>query len=373
MKKVIAFVLLSIIVTASCKHKGCTDENAINYQPEAKKDDGSCEYDTLSNIPPIDTNTSVLGYSILEKLPGIWNGPVTSSTPLGSYQEWIVDFRPIHAAQVSAKNELDSLNDIFMSFFIVKHGGGYKVALRNGGGFAGNVRTSYLLCDSVDDVGPTYYYRFVDAAVGWDRCYSEIIFKQDSLIMTTYTNYYSTQQSPTIHMHWTADLRDVTSAQNAISNFSYPQKAEVKDFTHSFDGLIDAVFYGNTGDPYPESAQPYLGVSTVNVSITNPSNPDPSKKLLIIITTQPLFSGFVFQSQNLDYRSRYVFINAANSTSFDFNYMHPGNYYVNVIYDSNGDLNFSSGDYMNSTFDVPLSLSSASSTSATVTVDFLIP
>src|SRR5690606_4969857 len=106
-----------------------------------------------------------------------------------------------------------------------------------------------------------------------------------------------------------------TSAQSAVSTFSYPQKLEVIDLTHSFDGLIEAVFYGNLGDPYPSGDQPHVGVSTVNITITNPASPDPSKKLLIIVTTQPLFDGFVFQPQNLDFRSRYVFINAANTTN----------------------------------------------------------
>ncbi len=31
--------------TVSCKKKGCTDETAINYNEEAKKDDGSCTYE----------------------------------------------------------------------------------------------------------------------------------------------------------------------------------------------------------------------------------------------------------------------------------------------------------------------------------------
>lgn len=324
-------------------------------------------------MPPIDNTTEVKGYSILEKLPGIWNGPVTSPTPLGSYPEWIVDFRPIHGAQVSAKNELDSLNNIFMSYFIAQYDGGYSLFFRNGGGFAGDVRTSYLVCDSVDDVGPSYYYRFVDAAVGWNRCYMEITFSNDSLDMITYTNHYQTQQTPTEHMHWTADLRDANSTQDAINTFNYPQKVEVKDFTNSFGGLGEAVFYGNIGDPYPESDQPHVGVSTVNVNVTNPASPDPSKKMLIIISTQPLFDGFVFQPASLDTRSRYVTIDAATSTSFDFDYMHPGDYYVNVIYDEDGDYYLSSGDYMNGSFDVPLNLTTASTTSATVTVNFLVP
>ncbi len=61
------------------------------------------------------------GFGIFNKVKGIWNGPVTSTTMLGSYPEWIVDFRPISANQISAKNELDSLNDIHLSLFIVKY------------------------------------------------------------------------------------------------------------------------------------------------------------------------------------------------------------------------------------------------------------
>lgn len=44
MKKTIIYAVLfsAIAVTASCRKKGCTDETALNYNAEAKKDDGSC-------------------------------------------------------------------------------------------------------------------------------------------------------------------------------------------------------------------------------------------------------------------------------------------------------------------------------------------
>jgi hypothetical protein len=34
------------VITTSCKKKGCTDATAINYDADAKKDDGSCQYGT---------------------------------------------------------------------------------------------------------------------------------------------------------------------------------------------------------------------------------------------------------------------------------------------------------------------------------------
>jgi hypothetical protein len=330
-------------------------------------DDGNID------IGPITDSSEIEGFGILERLPGIWNGPVTSPTPLGSFAEWIVDFRPISPSQISAKNELDSLNDIFMSFFVAKYNNEYKIAFRNGGGFAGNVRNSYMFIDSVYENGSDAFYRFVDPVAGGKRVYTDITFKQDSVIMHAYTNQFGALSEPVTHMIWTADLRDATSAQDAIALFDFPQKEMTIDFSSTFDGLTDACFYSTIADPYPEHEQPYLGNSNVNIQITAPAVIDPAKKVLIIVTTQPLFDGIIFLTANLKYRSRYVFVGADSPTGFNFNYMHPGDYYVNAIYDSNGDYNFSSGDYMNSSFDVPLSLSAEGTSATSVTINFQIP
>lgn len=367
---IIAVLGLFTLVLGACKNKGCTDPTAINYSEDAKKDDGSCEYE---NVPPVDSMSNVEGYGILDKLPGIWNGPVNSQTALGSFPEWIVDFRPISSSQISAKNELDSVNDIFMSFFVCKYDNAYKMAFRNGGGFAGNVRNSYMIIDSVSETSNHSFYRFSDPVAGKNRVYTEVTFKDDSLIMHTYTNQYNTLSEPVTHFIWKADLRDNSSTQNAISLFSYPQKEMTRDFSTTFDGLTEAVFYSAAADPYPENQQPYLGVSNVSVSITNPATVDPAKKVLILITTQPLFNGFNFIQANLDYRSRYVLVSADATTGFDFNYMHPGTYYLNAIYDNNGDGGFSSGDYMNSQFDQQFTLTDKGTVPVSVTINFQIP
>jgi hypothetical protein len=74
--------------------------------------------DNTSNLNDLN---NTLGFGVLSKINGIWNGSLTSTTALGSYPEWIVDFRPLSENQISAKNELDSLNDIHLSFFIAKY------------------------------------------------------------------------------------------------------------------------------------------------------------------------------------------------------------------------------------------------------------
>ena len=46
MKKTILYITILVVVASisSCRKKGCTDETATNYDTEAKKDDGTCEY-----------------------------------------------------------------------------------------------------------------------------------------------------------------------------------------------------------------------------------------------------------------------------------------------------------------------------------------
>lgn len=320
------------------------------------------------NPPPV---TSVLGYNLLAKVKGIWNGPVTSSTPLGGYPEWIVDFRPISENQISSKNELDTLNDIHMSFFIALYNNQYKVAFRNGGSFNGLKRVSYFLADSVSEVSGSSYYRFSEIIKGKSRAYTEVIFRADSLIMKSYTNKYNTVTPAAWHMTWAAKLQDSTSCAPALSSFAFPKMTMTKDFSSTLTGQTEAVYYSTTTDPYPESAQPYLGQTTASFTFSGGYTPNSSKKVLLIITTQPLFSGVVFNSANLKYRSRYVFLSSAN-TGYTFNYMHPGTYYYYVLYDNDGNKAPNSGDWI-STANTTFILSAVGTATTTTQVNFTIP
>lgn len=348
-----------ILFTTSCKDKKETEET-----PPTSGGSGG-----------IDSSTPVAGYSILSRLPGIWNGPVTSSTPLGGYPEWIVDFRPVSGAQVSAKNELDSVNNILMGFFIVKHGGSYKMAFRNGGGFAGSQRIAYAVVDSVSETVNNYFYRFSDFKAGKNRVYTDVLFKDDSLILHVYTNVYNTLSTPVTHMLWKAKLQDTSSAMSAISTFSFPQKQMVKDFTSTFDSRTEAIYYSAADiaiDPYNEASQPYLGQTTVNINFAGTYTPDPAKKVFLMITTQPLFSGMTYNPAQLKYRSRYVFL-ASNDNAFTFNYMHPGSYYLYTLYDANGDGSFSSGDWMDSNLTNTFTLSALGTQNVNAMINFTIP
>lgn len=350
-------VLLSIVLVLVSCHDKKDDDSTTPPQP---------------STPTLTASTPVKGYGMLTKLMGIWNGPVNSTTALGSFPEWIVDFRPVSAAQVSGKSELDSINDIFMNFFLVLHGGEYKIAFRNGGFFAGNTRVTFMVADSVSETAQSDFYRFVDAKAGRNRLYSEFTFRADSLILRTYTNHYNSQPSPTLHFQWAAKRRDNSSCQVAITQFQFPQKVLVKDLSHTFDNVSEAIYYNNTvDDPYNESQQPYLGRTTVNVSYSS-FTPNTNNHTLLLITTQPLFSGFTFNPAQLDYRSRYVVLGSPAS-SYTFTYMHPGSYYLYALYDSDGNYTFNSGDYISSNLNNTFTLNALGQANVNTTIDFMIP
>jgi hypothetical protein len=351
-------IFLAVVFVVGCK---------------SKKEDESASSPAGSTAPPaIDSTTSVKGFNMLAKVNGIWGGPVSSSTALGNFPEWIQDIRPISASQVSGKSELDSLNDIFLSFFVVYHGGEYKLAFRNGGFFAGMKRISYLGIDSLSENSTESFYRFSDFVKGKNRTFTELTFRNDSMYFKTYTNKSNSLTTPVMHMNWTAKRMDSTQCQAALANFTFPKKTMVKDFSSTFNGIAESIFYSDASDPYKETDQPYLGKTVLNYTFASGITPSASNKVLVIISTQPLISGFTFQAQNMKYRSRYVVL-APSDLSFTFNYMHPGSYYYYLLYDTNGDLLPSSGDYISINGNNSFSLGAGGTQTINGQINFQVP
>ena len=258
-----------------------------------------------------------------------------------------------------------------MSFFIAKCNNEYRVCFRNGGSFAGMTRLSYFLADSVNETASESYYRFSEIKKGSSRAFTEIVFRNDSLLMKSYTNKSNSLSTATLHMSWSAKKQDVTSAEPAVTAFAFPNKTLTKDFSTTFNGVPETIYYSTFGgDPYPEADQPYLGKATINYTYAGVA-PNATKKTFLMITTQPLISGFSINTANMKYRSRYVTLSATHQ-NFVFNYMHPGTYYLYALYDADGNNNFSSGDWV-STTNTTFTLPAQGTVTSSAQIMFMIP
>ncbi|MCX7606712.1 MAG: hypothetical protein N2170_05545 [Bacteroidia bacterium] len=293
---------------------------------------------SLSPLSPTDP----IGFDLLARLPGIWEGPLVSTTSVGNFPFWKVDLRPISSGQVSSRSELDSANDIHLSFFIARYGDKTLLCFRNGGYFSGMERISYLLLDST----ASGYYRFSEPVTRGRRAYAEVHFPHpDSLILSAYTNKMGTTQQPVLHIRWNARRLDTTAAQAAIQRFSFPQKSIILDLSQAFQGRTEAIYYSPIqNDPYPSSGQPYLGTLRASYQHGNGYTPDSSRFVILFTTTKPLLEGMQYYPDRLRYITRYVRLPSTKG-NFTFRHMHPGSYYLYALYDVDGDGQPSSGDW----------------------------
>ena len=346
---------------------------SVLFQQCKKKDsDSNTTANTGNNVSSYADINNTYGFGIFNKLKGIWDGPVTSTTPLGNFNEWMVDFRPISENQISEKSELDTANNIYMSYFIAKCNNEYRVCFRNGGTWSSMTRVSYFLADSVYESTAKSYYRFSEIIKGKSRAYTEVLFRNDSMLMKSYTNKTNTLPAATLHMSWTAKLQDTTTCMAAVSHFNFPKKTLTKDFSTTFTGQPEAIYYSLTGgDPYPESAQPYFGKAVISYSYASGYTPNPNVKVMLMLSAQPLISGTAINTANLIYRSRYVTLSSNNQT-FTFNNIHPGTYYLYAMYDTDDNVAYSTGDWV-STTNTTFTVAPLGTVNASTQINFTIP
>jgi hypothetical protein len=113
-----------------------------------------------------DSVHGMLGFEFLEAIPGQWHGPVATTTPAGSVDDWYVDLRPVSASQVGQYSTVDQDTVNYISFFVVEHEG--------------------ML----------------------ERAHTEFFFEGDTLTMKTHTNRFNQVSPLELHSCWTATLGD---------------------------------------------------------------------------------------------------------------------------------------------------------------------
>jgi hypothetical protein len=324
---------------------------------------------SVENTVPSE-GSHVIGYGILERIIGQWHGPVTTTTPAGDFPDWYVDFRPVLPGQVSQYSTLDSDTINYMSFFIVKRNGELKVALRTEGVFQNQGCVTYEVIDSVDEKAG--YYRFSDFKAKDERAYTEFRFKKDSFVMEVYTNKFNKVSPLELHSRWTAKLGSRSAAETTAGLLDFPSPITVKDFTDAFENMSESIYYTFEHDPYPSEPQPNVGSITVEIAVDENLPFETDHELFLLLTTNSLFDGLIYDPDNLRFISRYVYL-PVGTTTYTFTHVHPGTYYLYSYNDINGDKLHKSGDYISSDISNIIDLEPEGELTVQTRIDYIIP
>ena len=359
MNKIIYYISIvcCIAVNTSCEDdiRNIAGESAINTIPDGTTNPYSSE------VNPVDINID--GFDFLDKMKGHWVG---NNLVISDIFEWFAwDYRPISESHIHGIFEGGSMGNLLTSFFVTDYKGKRTIMARNGGLLNGIYRTSYFVMDKVEnrDDG-SKYYRLVDAKGGAALMSMELRFKQESLYFNSYTSNLGSR-IPSRHMTCKAKKMHTELAETAALATNYPQNTPAWDFsgglnnlyiapgeteprsaTYLAQGAVNDVFQLaiESLDPWRIDQHPRLGY--LQVDITDDPAFANAQAMLVYLSRDPLTDANGFFSPDFDvYDTILLYPTLTEGESqFLFTYLHPGNYYVNITADMDGDGAISIGD-----------------------------
>jgi hypothetical protein len=287
---------------------------------------------------------------------------------LGENYDWMsFDFRPISPSHIHGIFEGGTIGNLFTSFFIADFNGKRTIMARNGGILNGIYRTSYFVLDEVKYGRDLGYYRLVDAHGGKDIMYMELTFRGESIEFNAFTSRFGLTE-PRPHMAFKGTRMHPELATNAAKAVGFPKKVIDYDFSRGLPKPTWAEEYPLTSasyiweqadrslvelgklakDPRRIDQMPYLSQLTIEVERTELID---GKKLQAYLSRDAL----VDQSGRFITQKGYIREDLLNTlllfpelgpkeTEFTFTYLHPGDYYLTVIADMDGDGFPSPGD-----------------------------
>jgi hypothetical protein len=318
----------------------------------------------------ISKEQQITGYGFLSRIPGMWSGPVSSSTTAGSFPMWYCDFRPIGPAQVSQFSQMDTLTMTNVSFFIVKYKNQLRLTQRTEGCHNDTCCATYEVLDSASEANG--YYHFSDFVRGSKRAISIYKFTGNQLEMKVYTNKFNKYDSLVWHSTWAAGFATSENAKQAITHFNFPQPVMTCDFTNAFNNMTESIFFNLDNDPYNSSLQPYIGNVTINISIAPALHVDQTDQVFLVFTIDPLFNGTNYIPANLKYISRYILL-PVSTKSYTIQNVHPGSYYLYSLIDVNHDGTYGPGDYMSSDINHTFTVADSQNVTISTSIDMVIP
>ncbi|MCM8531527.1 MAG: hypothetical protein NE330_10235 [Lentisphaeraceae bacterium] len=315
-------------------------------------------------INPIDISKQ--GFEFLEKMQGHWVGTMDL---MGNHFEWFtLDYRAIAPSHVHGIFEGGTMGNLFTSFFVTDFKGKRTLMARNGGILNGIYRTSYFVLDTVKKTSKGDYYRFVDAYGGVQIMSIEVYFKKTFMEFNSYTSRFGLF-SPKLHMSFKAKRHDDEMMNASAKAVGFPKNIVSLDMSKGLPepnwgddetpitsasymwqeaGMSLRQLAKAAKDPYSIDDLPYL--SELKVSIDRKLKLK-GKKLFIYLSKKSLTDkkgrfvmahGFV-REKLLNGLMHFPEI-SSKQTSFNFTYLHPGEYYITIVAD-NGDFVPGVGDW----------------------------
>lgn len=351
LRKILSLIVLSIVLM-SCENeiRNIAEQTTEPTQPEIS-----------SAVIPVDVNEK--GFDFLDKVQGHWVG---SNRIISDDYDWFAfDFRALSSSMVHSMFEGGSMGNLFSSFYVADYMDTRTIMLRNGGVLNGIYRTSYFVMDSVDYATDGDYYRFVDAIGGASTMWVEFKFTDTQMFFNAYTSRLGMFE-PTRHMSFIGELRDISLAQAAAIEHSFPHNEVAWDFSQGFDTTM---LYINPNDEEPKSASflwqdnsmdvltlamnagdpwridQYPTIANLEVNIVRTPETE-GKTLFVYLSQEPLTDelGYFSLDEN-DWNSVLQFpVLTEGENQTQITYLHPGTYYLTVVADMNGDLSPSQGD-----------------------------
>ena len=311
----------------------------------------------------------IKGSGIMCRLPGIWRGPVMSTTSAGSFDHWYVDLRPVSSWQISQFSNLDDKTINNFSVFAVKYKGEKRIALRTEGCFANSCCITYEILDSVNE--STGYYRFSDFIGGPKRAYTEFQFTENKMTMEVYTTKFNKEKELKLHTRWDAVLMDNEATLSSIKKFKYPKLKKYADFENAFAGMSESIFFSFDNDPYKSENQPIMGSASFKIHIKEQIKIGENDQILVLLSTKPLWDGQNYLKENEKFFVRAVYLKY-DTRNYTLNNIHPGNYYVYYFIDRNSDYQYISGDCMSTESNKTLSVEIGKTAEFQAEIDYVI-
>lgn len=313
---------------------------------------------TIAEIIPVDINSE--GFDLLENMQGHWIG---TNKVIADEWDWFgFDYRPISPSHIFGIFEGGSLGNLFTSFFVTDFKGTRTIMARNGGLLNGIYRTSYFVMDSVNYGTDDAFYRLVDAEGGTNTMWMELRFVADSLYFNAYTSGLG-QRLPTRHMTFKAQRQHPELATNAAAAVGFPKNEPAWDFSDGFmeeylqasPNAKSATFLAQdfekdvftlaqeSGDPWTIEQIPHLGYLLIDVE-RNPIIE--GTDLFVNLSMVPLTDDSGYFNSLESFNTILLFSQLIpDQSQFLVTYLHPGDYYLNITADVNGDGIISTGDY----------------------------